>query len=356
MHLSASNLQTAWKRYPLTVETLSRTNALFANKAANSCCRQMKLGSTTLSLRVGPTKSPNPAGAKAIRLLAGFGAMEIANGLDFIRLFSGLDISPGDLDEELQGSWLQRHIIGHLQESPFASVHTLTAIQDGGNVTQRCMDLSWAGDGHSFITRAIASEESWLGFLSGREWQSHTAHNVNIEKITVPVDVFLGSHTIQGARMAGLQGGDILLPAQSCFSVSGTGYLRCGNLILQVEFDSPQVMHIIKVEKQMNQQEPAEETGNVLVERKAQDQLIDAATSETCISLDEMPVRLDFRLGSCQLELASLRNVNSNSILLLEDGNAGAIQIMAGKRVLGIGEAVDVDGQLGVRITTWGRS
>lgn len=106
----------------------------------------------------------------------------------------------------------------------------------------------------------------------------------------------------------------------------------------------------------MSQQEPAEETGSMLDEQQALHQQADATASEVCISMDELPVSLDFRLGSCQLDLAVLREVNSSSILLLEDGNAGAIQIMAGKRVLGIGEAVDVDGQLGVRIITWGRS
>lgn len=329
---------------------------MFANKTANPCFRQMKSGDTTLCLSVRAAKSPVPAGMQAIRLMTDFGDMEIANGIDFIRLFSGLDISPGDLDEELRGSWLQRHIIGHLQEGPFASAHALTAAPDGSDALLRHMDLSWTGDGHSFITRAAASEESWLGFLSGPEWQNYSAHDFDAEEIPVSVDVFLARHTIPCAQLTKLESGDILLPAQACFSVDGTGYVRWGNLMVRVAFETSQIMSIIKVEKQMSQQEPAEDTGSMLDEQQALHQQADATASEVCISMDELPVSLDFRLGSCQLDLAVLREVNSSSILLLEDGNAGAIQIMAGKRVLGIGEAVDVDGQLGVRIITWGRS
>jgi len=69
--------------------------------------------------------------------------------------------------------------------------------------------------------------------------------------------------------------------------------------------------------------------------------------------LDDVSVPLSFEMGTVQLTLGELRTLTQGSILLLEGASPGSIAIMASGRVLGRGEAVDVDGCLGIRIVEW---
>lgn len=67
-----------------------------------------------------------------------------------------------------------------------------------------------------------------------------------------------------------------------------------------------------------------------------------------------MPVTLDFTLGHVRTTLAELDTLGAGSVLTLADGSPACVTIGAGGQVLGRGEAVEVDGRLGVRIVQWG--
>ena len=74
---------------------------------------------------------------------------------------------------------------------------------------------------------------------------------------------------------------------------------------------------------------------------------------EDLSALDDMPVMLDFELGQIRMTLREMRALGAGAILALENGSPASIIIRAGGRVLGHGEAVGVNGKLGIRITAW---
>lgn len=71
------------------------------------------------------------------------------------------------------------------------------------------------------------------------------------------------------------------------------------------------------------------------------------------VDLDKTPVTLSFELGRVRLTLGELRALDAGSVLDLTGGSPQAIAIVASGRRLGTGELVDIDGQLGIRITDW---
>jgi type III secretion protein Q len=81
-----------------------------------------------------------------------------------------------------------------------------------------------------------------------------------------------------------------------------------------------------------------------------------ADAADGAAALDGTALRIDFRLGTLALTLGELRTLAPGTVLELADGGAGAIAIACGGRVLGQGEAVDVAGRLGIRITRWDAS
>lgn len=74
-----------------------------------------------------------------------------------------------------------------------------------------------------------------------------------------------------------------------------------------------------------------------------------AATGET-ISIDELEVCLDFVAGQKTLPLTEIKSLTSGATITLDRPASQAVGIYASGRRLGVGELVDIGGQLGVRI------
>ncbi len=70
--------------------------------------------------------------------------------------------------------------------------------------------------------------------------------------------------------------------------------------------------------------------------------------------LDLLPLTLSFELGQLRLSLGELRALAPGSVLSCEGGSPAAVAIVARGRRLGLGEAVEVAGQLAIRIVQWG--
>jgi type III secretion system YscQ/HrcQ family protein len=69
--------------------------------------------------------------------------------------------------------------------------------------------------------------------------------------------------------------------------------------------------------------------------------------------LDEVALTLGFELGTVSLQLAEVRTLGRGAVLQLSGGSPASVAIVAGGRTLGRGEIVDVEGQLGIRVTQW---
>lgn len=69
--------------------------------------------------------------------------------------------------------------------------------------------------------------------------------------------------------------------------------------------------------------------------------------------LDTVPVNLAFVLGKVRFPVGEVRTLGPGSIVLFQGGSPASVAIVSSGRTLGRGEIVDVEGQLGIRITQW---
>lgn len=69
--------------------------------------------------------------------------------------------------------------------------------------------------------------------------------------------------------------------------------------------------------------------------------------------IDDVPVNLAFVLGKVRLPVGEVRRLAPGSVVLFKGGSPASVAIVSSGRTLGRGEIVDVDGQLGIRITQW---
>jgi type III secretion protein Q len=96
-------------------------------------------------------------------------------------------------------------------------------------------------------------------------------------------------------------------------------------------------------------------TATMPVSNTAADLAADAAAAPATLvaaSLDDVPLRVSFDLGELTLSLAQLRAMQPGQVLELGHPLAGAVRIRANGALVGDGELVEVDGQLGVAVRT----
>lgn len=77
----------------------------------------------------------------------------------------------------------------------------------------------------------------------------------------------------------------------------------------------------------------------------------EAANTTPVASLADLPVRLSFDLGELTLTLAQLQALQPGQALALGRPLAGAVQVRANGVLIGAGELVQIDGQLGVSLS-----
>ncbi len=72
--------------------------------------------------------------------------------------------------------------------------------------------------------------------------------------------------------------------------------------------------------------------------------------SNQLASLTEVPLSLQIRLGEATVPLSELLELESGSVLTLDQGLEELVEVLAGGKVIARGEIVAVGDQLGVRI------
>lgn len=85
--------------------------------------------------------------------------------------------------------------------------------------------------------------------------------------------------------------------------------------------------------------------GGVMVDGKSGD------GSEGETGEDDLPIMLCFDLGHLELTLAALRALGPGSVLALPALSDAPVRVTVGGRAVGTGELVEIEGQLGVRLT-----
>lgn len=75
------------------------------------------------------------------------------------------------------------------------------------------------------------------------------------------------------------------------------------------------------------------------------------ATTEASVSLDKIPVKVSFDLGELELSLAQVTALRPGQALTLRQAPTGTVAIRANGALIGHGDLVEIDGQMGVCIS-----
>ena len=291
---------------------------------------------------------------EAFELQGSFGAVQLLQGPRLLRALSGIDVEHETDDASERWLWLQAALIGRLAGTPLAHTRRLAAtpqsrLDDG--VTLR---LTVRSDSHALLSHARATPDSWQRLLSGAAWQQQRASIAQLPALALALPVVIARHQLPSRAARALAAGDVVLPASPAFDCAGLGRIRVGRLNLTVRYEAPDCLTIIALENTMEAPDRNHATDLPAPAQSAHPATADAAQDAVVLAaLDDVPVNLAFQLGALRLSLGQLRALGPGSVLVLDQGTPGALSIVSGDLVLGRGEAVDVDGRLGIRVLDW---
>ncbi|NDF63326.1 MAG: hypothetical protein EB136_10540 [Synechococcaceae bacterium WBB_3_034] len=75
------------------------------------------------------------------------------------------------------------------------------------------------------------------------------------------------------------------------------------------------------------------------------------AGGETPVSIDQIPIRLSFDLGTKTITLAELQSLQPGSVLSVDRPATEYLTIRANGAAIGSGQLVEIDGRLGVSVS-----
>lgn len=293
-------------------------------------------------------------------VLAGsFGSIELGQGGRLMRALTGIDIGEDADADDGCGQWLQAALLGRLAGTPFSCAERLTrtALPDAPDAFT--LRVSLRSGTHAFSVHARASASAWLDFIGRATW-TQTRHPMPAwRNLPCRITARIARHTLPGHALRTLRAGDIILPSNPLFTCNGEGLLQWGGLIARVRYLAPCALTITAVEAGVESQELEYEAPDALPDGlpaplQAQQAQQEQQEQDDGASLDLVPVTLDFALGQVRMPMGALRTLGVGVIVPLTAGSPAAIAITSGGCTLGRGEAVDVDGQLGIRIVQWG--
>lgn len=284
---------------------------------------------------------PTPAaqaepGAAAFGLEGPHGMFYLENGGALLHGLTGIDPAAAAPAPVVQREWMDGELLGRLAATPIAGMRALRrGVEPPADAGLASMVLRLDDGAHMTGSRISATPESWLALLEHHAWQPKMQPLDALHALRFCLPVRLGSHRLPAPALQELCVGDTIVPDSTRFDTQGLGRLPLGGMQAQVRYSAPGQLTILTMETQVNY-ESEDDAGSV----------DDAA-------LDQLPLALSFELGTLQLSLGQLRTLASGAVLQLSQGSADSIAIVCAGRHLGRGEAVDVDGRLGVRITSW---
>jgi len=332
------------------------------------------------------------AGSAPILLHGQHGSVLLSEGDAFVRALTGLDLEALQAAAPAQREWLQGSLLGRLNYRcrMFGALH---AFERDGPILYDAVTLRLTlEDGsHAVSTLASATAATWCALLEKPHWKALRAPLAQWHALVLRTPVRIGSHQLVRELLASLQAGDVVLPHTTLIDADGMGRLRLGGRIATIRCCGAGTIEILTLETAMD--ESVQDTHLAQLPHRADacadggarpgfghepdvdhdvdhdvnhdadpdvrfdagmDAGVDAGSElDANPSLDRVALRLDFSLGALALTLGQLRTLAPGAVLELAGASSGAVRIGCGDQVLGEGEAVDVGGRLGIRITRW---
>jgi type III secretion protein Q len=337
--------------------SVSPSQATLSQRIGRGCHTPVPALAPDATLSLHPADAATIDWSATLRLSGAFGVIHVAQGARLLRALSGIDL--GEQDAGASADWLRAAVCGRLAGTPFGAVDALApggAHDDDAHITLR---LTLRSASHCVATHARAAASDWLDLLDASDWRLEQRQPRHFDDVALALPVRLARHRLPAHLLPTLKAGDVILPAGAAFACDGGGVVEWGPLRAQVRFQAPGTLTILALENRMDAAhwESATDYADAPLEGPPGDTAAPHRPDDTALApgaLDDVGVTLDFELGHVATSFGALRALGVGSTLLLAQSNPVSIAIVCGKRLLGRGEAVDVDGQLGVRIIEWG--
>lgn len=396
---------------------VSTDEAALTRLVGRGCSAPLPALDAVLSLHpADPAQADAGTWNDSLSLQGPFGCIEFAQGARLMRALTQIDLSAELNADEERWEWLQAALVGRLGGTPLACADRLLrhAPQDCADAT--VLRVCVRSGQHALVTHARGAAAAWADLLQRESWTPERSAAQAWLGLPLETPVPVARHTLPSHALRRLTVGDIVLPDSPRFDCSGEGSVRIGALLARVRYQAPGALEIIAVEGQLNTEDlqmmdaaayasapmeadgggyfnavdpgmPVEEAppggeyqasgaydtqsfhaapaaldddaqqayGQMQPQEQSPGVLDVQLPHQTAdAQLDAVPVTLDFELGKVRMSLGEVRTLGSGVIVPLSGGSPASIAILSAGRRLGSGEVVDINGQLGIRITQWG--
>lgn len=377
--------------------------------------RYAELDDDAGTLSITPLTHPEAAALDWSRpgTLAGdAGGLEVQDLTRFVALLTGIDLAACADAPAAHRSWFAAAAAGRLSRTPLGQVHEIIEAPAAGLKAARTLRLTVNDGDHAVSVCARADARTWISMLGQGAWQRQRNSMSGYRSLGVKRRIRLASHTMPGTAARALRPGDIVIPDTPLFDSAGNGTIVLGRLRVDVCFTHPSSLGVLGMsehftdEKDDGMSDPFNDDSEVLyradqdaqeesgewdqnepqhegeeggqdgdgapeyaddqheqpqqapARQRAPAQPVHAADAAEHVMphdplLDELPLTMHFELGQLDLPLAELRTIGEGVILPLRNGSPRSIAICVSGKRLGTGEAVEVDGQLAIRVTQW---
>lgn len=197
-----------------------------------------------------------------------------------------------------------------------------------------------AGCGGAVVRGRLATNALGLMLSAGLASSlPSTANSLLSDDLPVRLSMQIGQTTLSAAELASLAPGDAVLIEQVFLTENGELWLACDGWGLRVQC-GPEALVVTR---------PFTSEG---ITMPAEDNL--ASPDEEPLGLNELPIRLTFDLGERTLTLGELRSLQVGQSLELGRALPSVVSLRVNGALIGTGEMVEIDGRLGVTISTLG--
>lgn len=289
---------------------------------------------------------------------------------DFAPLFSLLSECPamsGDSDDDGEWYW------GLFNQSLFSDIATLfgamrplTASDTREAALCLQLQVTFAGQQARSLLRLSAETLNQLAANPG--WQPLGAARIDALPLTLPLVVATFSLPLE--EITQLQAGDVLRAPSSHFSVEGDGVINIGQWALhgalQPSPDSPHSAYFslydikeltmsypndpLLPEDEDNPYPHVDDTESGYYAQSDMPEI--GSESQLNVALNALPLELSIRCGQLKLTLGELQQLDVGSTVVVDNVTPGAAMLCHGSFPIAKGELVNVDGRLGLQLTS----
>lgn len=331
-----------------------------------------ELGSqATLELQ-GPVPGPMPTVSEdAIELRSPAGHLVVPDGgRSWIHALTGVRLAA---TRDAVGSWLEASAVALLPAvlaRRFAALCSPSASDGPPQPDGVGLQMTLRTPDHVLTTPGWAPATLWLALLADGHGTADAASRAAWGALPSRWPIVVARHALAAEQLRHLATGDLVLPQQAMFDCRGRGRWQLGRHGWHVRFVEPRLEIMDMADHDAAWSDPQTAApdaeapaGNDPGPAQPEDLLApqpcapgspEADAAPPALALDALTVTLEFSLGSVTASIAELAELAPGAVLVpSRPAGRGQVWVLVDGRPVGLGELVDVEGQLGVRLVQW---